>query len=97
MPSLLFVLFVIAVASILFFPDLDVSSFASRSSKEAVRQGEQVWKQHVYDHDRGSPPQKIESPFIPEAGTGKGSIESDPVIKNITKLRRDLREHYKIE
>jgi hypothetical protein len=97
-PSVLFVLFVIATASIFFFPELELSSFASRSATAAVRQGEKVLAQNDHNLDHIPPPAKYkEAPLISPIVASKGLAEDDPVIKNITKLRSELAENYKIE
>lgn len=100
MPSLLFVIFIIAVSSIIFFPDLDVASFASRSPEIKTRQGEQAILQgdHSATHRPKDPPlveveDEIELVETPKSGLGA----DDPLIISIDKLRRGLAENYQTE
>lgn len=100
MPSLLFVIFVIAVLSIIFFPDLDVASFASRSSEIKVRQGEQAILQgKISTTYRPKDPTPVEvEDEIEIVETPKSGLDADdPLIISIDKLRWGLAENYQTE
>ena len=102
MPSLLFILFVVAVASILFLSDLELSPFASPPTSAAADHGNGVYKQHNHHEDHGSsgPQQKQhEVPLVQGSGGGAemGLSADNILITNITNLRRGLAENYIIE
>lgn len=100
MPSLLFVIFIIAVSSIIFFPDLHVASFASRSPEIQIRQGEQAILQgEISTTYRPKDPAPVEvEDEIELVETPKSGLNADaPLIVNIGKLRRGLAENYQTE
>lgn len=101
MPSLLMIIFVIAITTILFFPEIDASSFAS-SAKEP--------RPKVIESPNALPRLGIQEDLVDlvdysEAPLIQSELDSivkklsadDPVIKNIAKLRRELAANYEIE
>jgi hypothetical protein len=98
-PSLLLILFVVAVASILFFPDLDISSFAPGSTDIAERQGDQLplfpGKGDVTSNPKE--PALVEPELEAEPTSRSGLAADDPLILSIAKLRREFADNYEVE
>lgn len=93
-------LFIIAVTSILFFPELDIASFSPRTLAEnAQNRGKELLLQDQTDW-RPKEPEPVE-PDLEIELFGSGEQEKlhpdDPLIKSIEKLRRGLADNYKVE
>lgn len=99
-PSLLMVIFVIAVTTILFFPDLDVTSFASQTGELAAQKvfdTENALLRHTNQEDTAS---RIPPPVEPESEVIESDLalaSDDPLIASIDKLRRDFADNYQTE
>jgi hypothetical protein len=99
-PSVLMVVFVIAITTILFFPDLEVSSFASQTSHLATQKAfdteHALPRLDIQSDDTGRIPPLVEpdnDPIEPKAALAN----NDPLVISIEKLRRDFAENYKTE
>jgi hypothetical protein len=100
-PSLLMIIFVIAITTILFFPDMDASSFASPTNDLSPKLSgslNALPRLGIQD-DLVNLKDSLLSPTESEETTSTGTklAADDPVITSIAKLRRELAANYEIE
>lgn len=104
---MLVIIFLLALSSILFFPDLDVGSFAPRSlrpTSDGAGGGELLLQDSNENTWRGKEPALVD-PDDPESEEGGDlpagyqlALEADdPLIKRIEELRTKLADNYSVE